>query len=394
MIPIYHSKSPTLSEEGRQVLYNNLSKNLGGYAEQLRWCDKVCKLYPDNMCIRTIFRLLFIGADLCASLRACLLAKEEYERRYQIKYLWVNLHEAYKAIYNNDADANSYLAQFATAYPAALASTEYIQSTEKLKELEQAILKDLRKPRNSILHFDTDVCKTIDWLNEFNSEESSAHYCSEFLIVLNLLTRLCRKFIPIGICTPQEQECNDTSVQIMGLLRELLVKNEKLIQTMLNVMSSVSKDVKIGKLICLVRDIIPGAKQLRSVKVWNAGMLIQILRADLAAALLSGLRSGHEFECRLNMRRFWIIRYEGLSRLQEILKDLPDMERERLEIQDVVYTLDAQQRDAAAHYRYETIDYIPRAYKDCMQPLDTVFNVMEMLTFLNQLNKLRMQVVR
>lgn len=99
MLPQYHTNSPALSEKRRQEFYTNQGFNLRGYTEQLAWYHQVCVQNPNDICMRTIFRLLYISADLCASVRACVSATDEYEKQYQIKYLWVNLHEAYKAIY-------------------------------------------------------------------------------------------------------------------------------------------------------------------------------------------------------------------------------------------------------------------------------------------------------
>ena len=115
-------------------------------------------------------------------------------------------------------------------------------------------------------------------------------------------------------------------------------------------------------------------------------MLIHILKADLAVALLAGLRSELEFECQLNMRRIKIIRYEGLRQLKEMLKDLPDKVALKQEIEDVFNTLDSQERNAAVHYRYGKMDYIPEAYGDCINPLETLIDFLDIEPFLGQLN--------
>ena len=385
MLPQHHNNSPAMTEKRRQEFYNNQRDNLRGYSEQLAWCNQVCAQNPDNMCMRTIFRLMYIGADLCASVRACVSATNEYEKRYQIKYLWVNLHEAYKAIYNNATDDDSYLAQFTAAYPAALQTAEYREAIVKLELLWKTIVEDLHSSRNSYSHFDKDVCKTIGFLNDINSEEAPAHYCSKMLEIILLLTQMCRKFISFGIQVPQKPMQKHILEPAIGNLRDLMKGKDKLITTMYGVFFTAAKEMKRGKCICTLRDFVPGAKQMRSAKVWNAGMLIQILRADLAAALMSGLRSEQEFECRLNMRRIKIIRYEGLRQLKEMLKDLPNMEALRQEIEDIWKTLDTQDRNASIHYRYNEIDYIPKAYADCTNPLETLIDLLDIEPFLKQL---------
>ena len=143
-----------MSEERRLEFYTNQGCNLRGYTEQLAWYHQVCVQNPKDVCLLTMFRLLYIGADLCASLRACVSATDEYERRYQIKYLWVNLHEAYKAIYHDETDEDSYLAQFTAAYPTALQTAEYIEVLKILNDMHPIFIKDLHKPRNSYSHFD------------------------------------------------------------------------------------------------------------------------------------------------------------------------------------------------------------------------------------------------
>lgn len=393
MLPQHHSNSPTMSEERRHEFYSNQGRNLRGYAEQLAWYHQICVQNTDDVCMLTIFRLSYISADLCASVRACVSATDEYEKRYQIKYLWVNLHEAYKAIYNNATDKNSYLAQFTASYPTALQTAEYIVAVKKLELLWKTIMDDLKLPRNSYSHFDKDVCKTIGFLNDLNSEEAPAHYSSKMLEILLLLTQMCRKYIPLGVKVPQMPMHKHILEPSIEHLRDLMMGKEKLATTMHGGFMSTAKEVKRGRCICTLRDLVPGAKQMRSAKVWNVGMLIQILRADLAAALMSGLRSEQEFECRLNKRRIKIIRYEGLRQLKEMLKDLPNMKALRQEIEDVLKTLDSQDRNAAVHYRYNEIDYIPQAYADCTNPLETLIDLLDIEPFLRQLNTYKNRIV-
>ena len=89
MLPQHHSNSPAMSEERRLEFYKNQGNNLRGYAEQLAWYHHACALNPQNVCMLTIFRLLYIGADLCASVRACVSAQDEYEQRYHISIIFV-----------------------------------------------------------------------------------------------------------------------------------------------------------------------------------------------------------------------------------------------------------------------------------------------------------------
>lgn len=393
MLPQHHSNSPAMSEERRHEFYTKQGYNLRGYTEQLAWCSPVCAQNPKNVCMQTIFRLLYIGADLCASLRACVSATDEYEKRYHIKYLWVNLHEAYKAINNNASDEDSYLAQFTAAYPIALQTAEYIEAVEQLERLWKIIMEDLRLPRNSYSHFDKDVCKTIGFLNDINSEEAPAHYCSKMMEIILLLTQMCRRFIPLGIQVPQTPKQVHILEPAIEHLMNLMMGKDKLIATMHEVFISASKEVKRGTCMCTLRDLVPGVRQMRSVKIWNAGMLIHILRADLAAALMSGMRSEQEFECRLNMRRIKIIRYEGLRQLKGMLTDLPDKAMLKQEIEGVLKALDSQDRNAAVHYRYGKIDYIPVAYTDCANPLETLTDLLDLEPFIRQLNKYQKSLV-
>ena len=393
MLPQHHSNSPAMSKERRLEFYTNQGANLRVYTEQLAWYHQVCAQNPDNMCMLTIFRLLYIGADLCASVRACVSTTDEYEKRYQIKYLWVNLYEAYKAIYNNATDEDSYLAQFIAAYPNALQTAEYFAAAEKLEQLWKTIIEDLHSPRNSYSHFDKDVCQTIAFLNDINSEETPAYYCSRMLEIILLLTQMCRKYIPFGIQMPLKPMQKHILEPAIEHLRDLMRGKEKVATTMHGVFMSSAKEVKRGTCMCTLRDLAPGAKQMRSAKVWNTSMLIQILRADLAAALMSGLRSEQEFECRLNMRRIKIIRYEGLRKLSGKIKDLPDKAMLRQEIEQILNTLDSQDRNVAVHYRYGKIDYIPIAYEDCTNPLETLIDLLDLEPFLKQLNKYQKSLV-
>lgn len=385
MIPKYHSNSPAMTPERRLELYDSLGRNLQGYAAQLEWCHKVCEQYPDDVCMRSFFRFSYIGTDLCSSIRACLLAKDEYERRYQVKYLWVNLYEAHKAIYNNDDDINSYVAQFTVAYPEVISTSEYIQAVNKLKSLKQAIREDIHAPRNSFSHYDTNVCKIINFLYEINSEESPAHYCAELLEILQLLMRMCRRFLPVGMKVPVEEKHVNVENLVVEMARTRLSLDERLLATMHEVILSVSKRMKLGHVICTFKDGFACRKQ--KINAWDVCMLIEILRADLAAALLSALRTNCDFECRLNTRRIRIIQYEGLSRISEMLGKLKGKESERQEILDIREALDAQQRNAAVHYRFGEKDYIPIAYKDSISASMTIRNLIDIVPFLYQLNR-------
>lgn len=387
MIPTCHSNSPEMTQERRVELYNSLGRNLQGYCEQLEWYSMVCSQYPNDVCMLSIFRLSYIGTDLCSSIRACLMAKDEYERRYQIKYLWVNLYEAYNAIYNDESDAHSYLHQFAEAYPTAPMTSEYFRIVEKLELLKQAIREDVRAPRNSFSHYDTNVCQTINMLYEINSEEAPAHYCCELLEILQLLIQMCRGYLPVGMKVPIGKKHVNLEKMVEEMVRARLSSNERLITTMHDVISSVSTRMRLGHVICTFREGLAYGKKSK-IYSWDVCMLIEILRADLAAALLSGLRSNLEFECRLNMRRIRIIHYEGLFRISEMLGKLNGKNTLRQEILGVLDTIDAQQRHAAVHYRFGEKDYIPVAYADNIRENETIGDLIDVIPFLNQLNGL------
>ena len=70
-----------------------------------------------------------------------------------------------------------------------------------------------------------------------------------------------------------------------------------------------------------------------------------------------------------------------------MLGKLKGKESERQEILDIREALDAQQRNAAVHYRFGEKDYIPIAYKDSISASMTIRNLIDIVPFLYQLNR-------
>ena len=70
-----------------------------------------------------------------------------------------------------------------------------------------------------------------------------------------------------------------------------------------------------------------------------------------------------------------------------MLGKLKGKESERQEILDIREALDAQQRNAAVHYNFGGKDYIPIAYKDSISANMTIRNLIDVVHFLNQLNR-------
>ena len=94
----------------------------------------------------------------------------------------------------------------------------------------------------------------------------------------------------------------------------------------------------------------------------------------------------------LSVRRAQIIRLEGLSRIQEVWKQLPENLRkadEELLIASLVKAEDKVSRNTMVHYRYGSKDYLESLYKDCKDVNKQKKILQDMPILLNTLNQLQ-----
>lgn len=111
-----NTKSKPLSQGGRKRLYRVLGNNLLAYKVQADYLQTQLQ-HTEEANSEIMYRMTIMGMDLCASVRAYLISENLYERRYHIKYLWVDLYEAYNAFYGDGNDDNSYFAKWEKANP-------------------------------------------------------------------------------------------------------------------------------------------------------------------------------------------------------------------------------------------------------------------------------------
>ena len=162
--------SKELSPEGRKQLCTKLGLNMLAYGVQADWLFKQLQEKQDaNQDL--LFRITIIGMDLCASIRACLRYESSYERRYHIKYLIVNLYEAYSAFYNEAPDDKSYVAKWVKRNPTIRDIDLYVALCKELDDLRAQLHDDIKDSRNSIAHYDEDPIVTAKFILGIDSEE-------------------------------------------------------------------------------------------------------------------------------------------------------------------------------------------------------------------------------
>lgn len=360
-----------MSLERRKQLFDSLGKNLVGYEQQLRFYDRL--LFKTES-IRFLHRILFMTADLCVSIRAELLCEDLYARRFYLKRLWINLVEAYKALYHSESNKHSYIAQLIHAYPQLQDNKEFVKILVNLKTFGFAIDKVIAL-RNSFTHYDEDVWQTIRNLEWINSEETPSQLCCQLLSIFETLQKLVQDMLfegKIDLYVPQQ---NDVPSFIAASLIKYLVNNQSLALLLDSIPFSATKRICSNKQAYQFMTSFEGNNVLPLIE---ASTFIQLIRGDLACSLKACLVSGTRLEAMANLRMSVISEFEGYKHLVNIYPSATK----------VLEVLSEDARNYNVHYRYQSEDYIPKMYQSYYN-LSFIDKFLQMIDFLNDLNKLQ-----
>ena len=359
--------SRPLSDEGRKQLYLSLGLNMAVYNVQLDYLCSILKIELNDKYAWLYRNISFMALDLCAVLRACLNAKSLYERRFHVKYLWVNMYEAYVALYNHSGDAKSYMNQLRMNDKSLVNDCEYEMILKRLAKIHD-VFSGISDNRNSFIHYDDDMLETHKRLVGIKSEEEPTKLCCELLAIFEMVKKLCERNINLIIDPSWQPSNNEIADDIFAYLRGLLAQNQSMRETIGRIIQSVPNDINSDvKLIKCFAD--PACKKHRSVgQLLNIHIMIQLMRLDLAVSLNACFNASNNIESMLGIRRAQIIRQEGLNHIQEMWKRLPENLRnadEELLIVSLVKAEDNESRNSMVHYRYGSKDYLESLYEDC-----------------------------
>ncbi len=386
--------SKELTQEGREQLCASLGLNMFAYRVQADWLFARLQEKQDaNQDL--LFRITIISMDLCASIRACLRYESSYERRYHIKYLIVNLYEAYSAFYNEAMDEKSYVAKWVKRNPIIKEDEVYVALCKELEGLRMQLHDSIKDSRNSFVHYDDDPIDTAKFILGTDSEEKPTRWCCDLLKVFEMMKKVCEgqhKFVVDALAQPISFE-----TILVGLVRNQLRNNGKLIECLKEVSSEAENSLR-GSL----RDFeffekLGGEKGEIVLLLMRIHVLIQIMRADLASSVKACIYADSDMECVMQIRRLVIIRQEGVGHLQDLWNQLPETlvdkeDNEHLNaIQNEVVN---GERNKLLHYRYKSSDYTKFCYAYFSQSLNLVNGLMDVTPLLNEINALEWSLTR
>ncbi len=389
-----HLVSKELSPEGRKQLCATLGLNMLAYRVQADWLFNQLQEKKDAN-LDVLFRITIISMDLCASIRACLRYESSYERRYHIKYLIVNLYEAYCAFYNEASDGKSYIAKWERRNLSVKDYEVYVALCKELEGLRVQLHDNIKDSRNSFAHFDDDPIDTAKFILGIDSEEKPTRWCCDLLKVFEMMKKVCEKrhkFVIDASVPPISLE-----TIIVGLVRNQLRSNKNLIGCIKVVAEKAEKHLR--KYICSFEFIKKFGDNNQEIVLllMRIHVLIQIMRADLASAVKACLYADSDMECVMQIRRLVIIRQEGVGHLQDLWNQLPEAlvdkeDNEHLNaIQNEVVN---RERNKLLHYRYKSSDYTKFCYAYCSQSLNLVNGLMDVIPLLNEINALEWSLTR
>lgn len=386
--------SQELSKEGRKQLCATLGLNMLAHRVQAdRLFARLQEKQDANQDL--LFRITIISMDLCASIRACLRYENSYERRYHIKYMIVNLYEAYSAFYNEASDGKSYIAKWESRNPSIKDDEVYVALGKELEGLRVQLHDDIKDSRNSFAHYDDDPIETAKFILGIDSEEKPTRWSCDLLKVFEMMKKVCEtrhKFVIDASVQPISLE-----TIIVGLVRKQLRSNKDLIECVMEVSGTAEKDLRED--ICSYEFIKKNGDNNQEIVLllMRIHVLIQIMRADLASAVKACIYSDSDMECVMQIRRLVIIRQEGIRHLQELWSQIPikffDTE-DKAHIEAIKNMVIKGQRNKLLHYRYQNNDYIKFCYAFCSNGYNMIDGLMDGVLSLNELNALQLSLTQ
>lgn len=383
-----HILSKELSLEGHKQLCAKLGLNMLAHRAQADWLFKRL-LEKQDANLDVLFRITIISMDLCASIRACLRYESSYERRYHIKYLIVNLYEAYTAFYNEASDGKSYIAKWAKRNPSIKDDEVYVALRKELEGLRGQLHDNIKDSRNSFAHYDDDPIDTAKFILGIDSEEKPIRWCCDLLKVFEMMKQVCEgkhKYEVDALAQPLTLE-----TIIVELVRNQLRSNKDLIECVKEVSGKAEKHLRED--ICSFEFIQKCCDNNQEI-VWlfmRIHVLIQIMRADLASAVKACIYADSDMECVMQIRRLVIIRQEGIGHLQDMWNRLPESlidKEDNAHFVAIQNEVVSGERNKLLHYRYKSSDYIKFCYAYCSNGFNMINGMMDVPPLLNELNAL------
>lgn len=386
--------SKELSEEGRRQLCSKLGLNMLVYRTQADWLFKQLEESQDSN-LDLLFRITIISMDLCASIRACLRFGNPYERRYHIKYLIVNLYEAYSAFYNEALDEKSYIAKWVKRNPSVKEDEVYVALCKELDNLKERLHEDIKDSRNSFAHYDDDPIETAKFILGIDSEEKPTRWCCDLLKVFEMMKKVCEKRHKFVIGASVQPISLETI--IVGLVRKQLRSNKDLIECVKEESGTAEKDLRED--ICSYEFIKKYGDNSQEIVLllMRIHVLIQIMRADLASAVMACIYSDSDMECVMHIRRLTIIRQEGIGHLQDLWSQMPETlidKEDNAHIEAIKNEILNGERNKLLHYRYRSSDYTKFCYAYCSNSLNVISGLMDAPPLLNVLNELEWSLMQ
>lgn len=386
--------SQELSDDGRRLLCSKLGLNMLAYRVQANWLfARLQEKQETNQDL--LFRITIISMDLCASIRACLRYENSYERRYHIKYLIVNLYEAYSAFYNEASDRKSYIAKWESRNPSVKDDEVYVALCKELEGLRVQLHDDIKDSRNSFAHYDDDPIETAKFILGIDSEERPTKWCSDLLKVFEMMEKVCEKQHKFVIGASVQPISLETI--IVGLVRKQLRSNKDLIECVKEVSGTAEKDLRED--ICSYEFIKKNGDNNQEIVLllMRIHVLIQIMRADLASAVKACLYADSDMECVMQIRRLVIIRQEGIRHLQDLWSQMPETlidKEDNAHIEATKNEIVNGERNKLLHYRYRSSDYIKFCYAYCSNSLNMINGLIDVPPLLNELTALEQKLTR
>lgn len=384
--------SKELSQKGRKELCAKLGLNMLVYKAQADWLfQQLEESYDVNLDL--LFRVTIISMDLCASIRACMRYENSYERRYHIKYLIVNLYEAYTACFNEASDKKSYIAKWVAHNSCIKEDEDYMALCKELENLKVQLHDDIKVSRNSYAHYDDDPIDTVKSILSINSEERPTKLCCDLLKVFEMIKQVCEKQHKMVI---EESALSVSYANIIySNIRNQLRNNKALIKCVNEVSQNTEQRLRKASRIFQCFKKFGGENQKLVLLLMRIHILIQIMRADFASAIKACIYADSDVECVLQIRRLTIIRQEGIGHLQELWSQIPIKyinTEDEAHIDAIKNMVIKGQRNKLLHYRYQNKDYIKFCYAFCSNGYNIIDGLTDGVPFLNELNALQLSL--
>ena len=332
------------TKEQLDYLYNNMGETISSmypsFLKSIILYNKLSSIKADFdnkdlliYAVRVYYQIIYSYLDIVTIFRSELKAVSTWEKRIQLKYVYVVLTETIKALFGFKVNKQTLWKKFCDNAGGVVEDEDRITINQHIEKFKIKHLNSVTKNfRDYAVHYDCDPLKVYEFwqvLSEQKEIDIINDYYALSLEILSLVEKVFGNNIAVIGCDSLDGPVSP-SFAFWEKVNSFSDKDGRLLRRM-----QIGVETHVTSLDSLVRTYrIPNkaerrcgfdtiTMQMRSfLEAFHPVMLLHFIYIDIGCVIIAYLNSKYYIEKQLNLRHLNVIVYEGFKKLYGFGSDL------------------------------------------------------------------------